>query len=221
MNDRNSANREGSLLTHNPVESRIIKYNGKEFYELKRYRGYFISKDGEILTTYVVGSKTRRCDYSKPRLKKISENVAGYRAVDLRNPDGGRWETVHRLIYETFIGNIPKGYIIDHIDSNRQNCSIDNLRLLKQRDNVMRKLKMLSHVNGLPYTINATVNNIRYTSKSLNAFCNDANIKKHIFNALRAKSQYGKIIPCSHKKYTLLKYSESQETIELELVIAN
>ena len=220
MSDWNNANREGSY-THNPVESRILEYNGKTFYELKRYKGYFISKDGEILTTYVIGSKTRRCDYNNPRIKQIKENAAGYKIVDLRHSNNGRWETIHRLLYETFIGEIPKGYVVDHIDSNRQNCSLNNLRLLTQSDNVKRKIDNLSHINGLPYKIVAIVNEIPYCSKSLNSFCEEAKIKKYIFNALRAKSQYGKIVPCIHKQYKLLKYSESQETIELELVITN
>ena len=35
----------------------------------------------------------------------------------------------HRIIYEMFNGPIPKGYVVDHIDRNKLNNRIDNLRL--------------------------------------------------------------------------------------------
>jgi len=35
----------------------------------------------------------------------------------------------HKVIYEVFIGNIPDGYDVDHIDRNRLNNSLSNLRL--------------------------------------------------------------------------------------------
>lgn len=36
---------------------------------------------------------------------------------------------VHRVIYEMFHGKIPKGYVIDHIDGDVKNNTIENLRL--------------------------------------------------------------------------------------------
>ena len=41
---------------------------------------------------------------------------------------------VHRLVYEYFIGNIPKGYHIHHIDGNKQNNCIDNLECISPSD---------------------------------------------------------------------------------------
>ena len=42
---------------------------------------------------------------------------------------------VHRLVYETFKGIIPKGLVVDHVDSNRLNNNIGNLQLLTPSEN--------------------------------------------------------------------------------------
>ena len=45
---------------------------------------------------------------------------------------------VHRLVWETFNGEIPKGYEIDHINAVRDDNRLENLQLLTHLDN-MRK----------------------------------------------------------------------------------
>ena len=42
---------------------------------------------------------------------------------------------VHRLIWETFIGEIPDGYEIDHINTIRTDNRLDNLRLVTHKEN--------------------------------------------------------------------------------------
>ncbi|EFL9654207.1 HNH endonuclease [Escherichia coli] len=42
---------------------------------------------------------------------------------------------VHRIIWEMHNGPIPKGYQIDHIDHNRSNNNINNLRCVKPKTN--------------------------------------------------------------------------------------
>ena len=57
----------------------------------------------------------------------INENPRkyGYITVSLRGSDGKRHAyPLHRLIYETFIGEIPHGYQINHIDENKMNNTI-------------------------------------------------------------------------------------------------
>ncbi|ASU03315.1 hypothetical protein [Pseudoalteromonas phage J2-1] len=41
----------------------------------------------------------------------------------------------HRLVWVLFYGDIPEGYIIDHIDRNRSNNSSENLRLVTNQEN--------------------------------------------------------------------------------------
>ena len=42
---------------------------------------------------------------------------------------------VHRLVYKTFIGDIPEGMIVDHIDGDRNNNNVHNLRCVTQSEN--------------------------------------------------------------------------------------
>lgn len=46
---------------------------------------------------------------------------------------------LHRLLYEVFIGPIPEGKFIDHIDRNGLNNSLDNLRLADRSTNVVNQ----------------------------------------------------------------------------------
>lgn len=43
---------------------------------------------------------------------------------------------LHRIIWETFNGEIPQGKEIDHIDCNKQNNALSNLRLITHSENV-------------------------------------------------------------------------------------
>lgn len=44
--------------------------------------------------------------------------------------------TLHRLIWETFKGEIPNGYEIDHINRNRQDNRLENLRCVTHKENM-------------------------------------------------------------------------------------
>lgn len=43
---------------------------------------------------------------------------------------------LHRIIWETFNGEIPRGMEIDHIDCNKQNNALSNLRLVTHSENM-------------------------------------------------------------------------------------
>lgn len=53
------------------------------------------------------------------------------------------WQYVHRLVYETFVGDIPKGLEINHKDGNRSNNNVDNLEVLTHRENIEHSYKVL------------------------------------------------------------------------------
>jgi hypothetical protein len=58
---------------------------------------------------------------------------------------------VHRIIYETFIGPIPPGYEIDHVDTHTDNNCLDNLRLVTHKENMnnpLTKQKRIGNTNA-------------------------------------------------------------------------
>ena len=59
-----------------------------------------------------------------------------YKYVVFANNKRRKKFLVHRLIYEAFNGKIPEGYTIDHIDLDKTNNRVDNLRWLSRADNV-------------------------------------------------------------------------------------
>lgn len=51
---------------------------------------------------------------------------------------------VHKLVYETFKGEIPEGLEIDHIDRNKLNNNPDNLRVVTRSENIKNRGKFTS-----------------------------------------------------------------------------
>lgn len=51
---------------------------------------------------------------------------------------------LHRIVIETFIGEIPEGMQIDHIDGNKSNNYLSNLEIVTKSENQKRKYKNLS-----------------------------------------------------------------------------
>lgn len=71
----------------------------------------------------------------KEKIMRTWKNNKGYLYVDLcKNCKYERF-LVHRLVYEAFYGKIPAGMEIDHIDTNRQNNSVENLRCVTHKEN--------------------------------------------------------------------------------------
>ena len=56
----------------------------------------------------------------------------GYQNLNLN----GRQEYLHRLIAKTFIGSIPKGWQVNHLDKNRLNNTLENLEIVTPYDNI-------------------------------------------------------------------------------------
>ena len=85
---------------------------------------YFVDKDGNV--------------YSKTgRILKCSVNSIGYK--QLFTYKEGKFDKafcVHRLVYETFVGEIPSGFEIDHINRNRLDNRLENLRVVTHKENV-------------------------------------------------------------------------------------
>jgi hypothetical protein len=61
-----------------------------------------------------------------------SENSDGYLNANI----GSKKFRVNRLVYLTFVGDIPDGMEVNHLDENKHNNRLDNLNLLSHGDNI-------------------------------------------------------------------------------------
>lgn len=96
---------------------------------VKGYEEYAeISNYGQI--HYYAGKSIK---YPDERWTYGSDNkTTGY----LRASFGGVNKGVHVWVYLTFVGDIPKGYEVNHIDENKHNNRLDNLNLMTPSQNI-------------------------------------------------------------------------------------
>ena len=96
----------------------------KNWIKLSFNENYAINVDGEVAnlkTGLIVRGSERN----------------GYLRITIRN----KQYSIHRLMWETFNEPIPEGYYIDHIDGNKSNNSLSNLRLVTQSDSMKNAMK--------------------------------------------------------------------------------
>lgn len=106
---------------------------------IKVKKGYLISNKGRVKSvdrTIVCknrwGGKTNRM--IKGKLISPLIDKQGYMSV--RFGRNSKRYLVHRLVYETFVGDIPNGMQVNHKDEKKGNNNLDNLNLLTPKDNV-------------------------------------------------------------------------------------
>lgn len=92
--------------------------------EIAQFRNspYYATKSGHILNM-------------EKKIIMKEEKTGKYRRVQCYYGLGGKHFSVHRMVWEAFNGEIPKGYQIDHLDANPSNNALDNLALVTGSEN--------------------------------------------------------------------------------------
>lgn len=105
------------------------------FKSINGYEGlYEIDESGQVRS-----ARNARGTYKG---KLLSPNLRkGYHQVGLRKNNARKCYSVHRLVYEAFVGPIPEGYEINHKDRNRTNNHISNLETVTPKENTRHMLE--------------------------------------------------------------------------------
>lgn len=69
---------------------------------------------------------------------KLRHNNNGYLQLKTSRNRKCIMKLVHRLVYETFNGEIPEGFEVDHINNVRNDNRLENLQLLSRLENVRK-----------------------------------------------------------------------------------
>jgi hypothetical protein len=124
----------------------------EEFEFIKGYENlYKINKNGEIFS----------CHYQKIMTHLIKND--GYKYVDLRIDGKRRKGYIHRLLGKQYLLNPDNKPEIDHIDRNKNNNSLDNLRWVTRIENRNNRPDII--INLTPEQLEARKARIRERAK--------------------------------------------------------
>lgn len=72
----------------------------------------------------------------KTKEMKPGTDKNGYRYICLMVEGKARYYKVHRLVYEAFVGPIPYGHEINHINEEKADNRVENLETVSHKDNI-------------------------------------------------------------------------------------
>lgn len=100
-----------------------------EWREVENFNNHKVSSDGKIICI------------STGRISNGCKTQFGYRVISSGVGGKTNQTQVHRAVYRAFVGEIPKGMMINHIDGNKENNSIENLELVTPSENCLHAVK--------------------------------------------------------------------------------
>ena len=117
-----------------------------------------------------------------------------YKRVTIQfDRDGERKEShhedIHFLVSHAFLGPRPKGYVIDHIDTDKQNNSISNLEYVTMRDNQLRAI-----ANGNVVAPNQKpVDQYTLDGEHITTYCNQSDASMAMIGKTGGSGAIGKV----------------------------
>ena len=114
--------------------------------DIPGYAGlYQISNAGRIRAY----SKMRGPVLLRPKILKSRVNKHGYLQKTLVNENGRKTWDIHRLVALTFIPNPENKPCIDHINTNRTDNRVENLRWVTYSENALNPITNAKHRNRI------------------------------------------------------------------------
>jgi len=105
-----------------------------EFKDIPNYNGlYKIDKFGNV----------QSFKNKNVRIMKTRENSNGYLYVNLSNNGKYKSIMIHKLVAMTFLNHIPnykQDIVVDHINNIKTDNSLENLQLITQRENTIKRV---------------------------------------------------------------------------------
>lgn len=149
--------KDGDKLNNNVNNLEWVSYSDNVMHARKNNLISKVKEHREIYTEDLEGEQWRKIrefeNYSvssKGRVKNDLKNwilrpsiTSGYKKVRLSKNGKVEDRLVHRLVYSEFNETdqfLPKGYVIDHIDGDKLNNDLSNLRYISLSENVLSAL---------------------------------------------------------------------------------
>jgi hypothetical protein len=102
-----------------------------EMKQINGFENYFIDTDGNVFTDK--RGELKKLKPSKKKTGYLYTNI--YWGKKLTERASLR---IHRVVYETFVGPIPEGFVVDHINDIKDDNRLENLQLLTPKENTIK-----------------------------------------------------------------------------------
>ena len=115
----------------------------EELRNIEDYPDYYVSDMGNVYSTRV--SRRRNPNGKLYKLSLWDKHPSGYINAGLYNQPGIKNKTyfrLHRLVWQTFNGEITEGMDVDHRNGNKQDNRLSNLQLLTRKQNIIKYHKI-------------------------------------------------------------------------------
>lgn len=110
--------------------------------QLKQIKGlsdYYITNTGQVFSTRISPRYNKKGVMREVRPKV---NKSGYLYIGIYSGIGADkkriWQRIHRVVYREFVGPIPQGMEIDHINNVKTDNRLENLQILSKTDNIRK-----------------------------------------------------------------------------------
>lgn len=201
-----------NLIQHPRNENKYkIDFDKNEWKFIPNYENrYIINKEGIIKSlitnTYIEDNYNINYEQS-------------YKCIKLINNEGIRnCFFIHRLVYQTFVGEIDKNMVIDHIDQNKFNNRLENLRMVSQSDNSKNRKKKFSRNNdeiksNIFINIGTKCKNIDLSKYEINEYGQIRNITtKLLLNTSKSKM---------YDRISLISYDNNRNVLSIHQLVAS
>lgn len=98
-------------------------------------------------------------------IRKLYKTTNNYMQLRVQQSNIKYYYYVHRLVYEAFIGEIPKDKEINHIDGDPTNNNINNLELCTHQQNCLHRSKLSNHSTKAIKVILKTGKELNFNSR--------------------------------------------------------
>lgn len=171
-------------------KSNFEKIDGEVWKPVKNFELFYkISNKGRLMSSFS----------GEWQLLSNRNSKGGYFSVILRNGKIHRSIRIHRLVYEAFVGEIPKGMIVHHANEDKQDNSVENLFLLTSKEH--------AQAHKFPRQENDS-NGIRKHKRKYEGIYNN-NINAMIYYNQHVRPK--KILQCDMQGNVIAKFDNSKE----------
>jgi hypothetical protein len=100
---------------------------------------YYITNTGQVFSTRISPRYNKKGEMRQVRPKLTKGGYLYIGGYSGKGADKKRnWLRIHRVVYQEFVGPIPQGMEIDHINNIKTDNKIENLQMLTKKDNIRK-----------------------------------------------------------------------------------